>query len=247
MEIFGVVVFGAIFGSFISAASWRLPREENLVSESSKCRSCKADLKTRDLVPIFSWLFSRGKCRHCGVGIGKRYILCELLTVATFLLNYFIYGLSPEFFVITLFCIGMLILIISDFETYIIPDTSVVLMAIAAISHAILFDKDISGLVLAAVIAVLGSLAVRQIFIWVMKKDPLGFGDVKLFAVAGLWLGSFMLPFYLILSGVLGIVTGAVWQKLFKQEVFPFGPAMAVSLYIMIVFYNEIASLLLLK
>ena len=247
LEILLVVAFGAIFGSFISAASWRLPREENLISESSQCRSCKAKLGAKDLIPVFSWLLSRGKCRHCGAGIGKRYILCELLTIAIFVVNHQIFGLTVEFFVVTTASIGILILIISDFETYIIPDTSQVLLLISGLAHAFLLEKEWQGLAIGAISGLIISLGLRQIFMWVLKKDPLGLGDVKLFAIAGIWIGGLLMPFYLILSGILGTLTGIVWQKVTKKEAFPFGPALAISLYIFIIYYNEISGLLLLK
>lgn len=71
--------FGAIIGSFINALSYRLPRGISMVKPRSSCPSCKAVLGVRDLVPIASYLWHRGSCAHCGVKIGKRYLMIELI------------------------------------------------------------------------------------------------------------------------------------------------------------------------
>ena len=68
---------------------------------------------------------------------------------------------------------------------------------------------------------------------FVLKKDALGMGDVKFFAVAGLWLGGAMLPAFCILSGVMGIILGGVWQRVTGSQLFPFGPALILSMYIL--------------
>lgn len=78
------VVLGAVFGSFATAAAWRLPRGEPLVVARSRCPRCGTTLQARDLVPVVSWLLLRGRCRACGAGIGWRYPVAELATAALF-------------------------------------------------------------------------------------------------------------------------------------------------------------------
>jgi len=73
-------VAGLIFGSFITALSYRLPRGQSMIKPRSSCPSCNTVLGVRDLVPVFSWIFSGGKCRYCGTLIGRRYLLIELLS-----------------------------------------------------------------------------------------------------------------------------------------------------------------------
>lgn len=78
----------------------------------------------------------------------------------------------------------------------------------------------------AGIVWILG-VAVQHI----LKRDALGFGDVKFFAVAGLWLGAGMLPVFLILSGILGCAFGIFWKKIKQKDIFPFGPALILALY----------------
>ncbi len=73
------VIIGLVLGSFITMLSYRLPRKISIVTPRSACPSCKTTLGLLDLVPVFSWIFMKGKCRHCGVHIGARYVIIELI------------------------------------------------------------------------------------------------------------------------------------------------------------------------
>lgn len=87
---YGFVV-GAILGSFINALSYRLPRGISMVTPRSSCPSCKMALGIRDLVPILSWLISKGRCNHCGAPYGKRYLVIELFMAASCALLYVLF------------------------------------------------------------------------------------------------------------------------------------------------------------
>jgi leader peptidase (prepilin peptidase)/N-methyltransferase len=74
------LLVGLALGSFFTMLQYRLPRRLSIVGPRSFCPSCKTPLNVFDLVPVFSWLYARGRCRHCGVAIGKKYIWIELVT-----------------------------------------------------------------------------------------------------------------------------------------------------------------------
>lgn len=245
MEIFIAAIFGACFGSFITAASYRLPREENLVSESSKCPKCKHKLGARDLIPIFSWLFSGAKCSYCKTKISWRYPLTELITAGAFAALFWRYGLTLEFALIAILTVALLILIISDFETFIIPDTTVVLTALSGLLWQIFIAKmgwlEIVGtIVFAAGILLL----VRWVFTKILKREAMGLGDIKFTAAAAIWLGIDNVPLYLIIGGSLGILTHLVWRIFNKNPEFPFGPALAVALYVLVLIDIDFKNLL---
>jgi prepilin signal peptidase PulO-like enzyme (type II secretory pathway) len=87
---------GLALGSFVTMLSYRLPRRLSIVSPGSFCPQCKTPLKTRDLVPVFSWLISGGKCRYCRVKIGTRYIFIELATALSSMAAFVLIGFEPS-------------------------------------------------------------------------------------------------------------------------------------------------------
>ncbi|NBX02749.1 MAG: prepilin peptidase [Alphaproteobacteria bacterium] len=236
MEIILVIAIGLVFGSFITCVSYRLPLGLDIVKKPSYCPACDAKLTTLDLFPLFSWLFSRGKCCHCGVKVSARYPMTELATAGTFLLIYSFYGLSAVGIILMVMAVLLLIMIVVDFEHYIIPDS--VHLFLLPLGFAFHFARGsdasevVSGLALGGGIG----LALHYGYKWLRKKDGLGFGDVKFLAVAGLWLGLKPIVPFLFFSGVLGVATGLLWRVLKRGNLFPFGPALAVSLFICVAF-----------
>ena len=95
IEILLIAATGLCFGSFITVAAYRLPLGQEIVRTPSHCTSCNRKLGVLDLFPVFSWLFSGGRCRHCGVAVSVRYPLTEIATASMFLLIYTRYGISP--------------------------------------------------------------------------------------------------------------------------------------------------------
>ncbi len=95
-RIFAGLLIGPVLGSFATMLSYRLPRRLSIVAPPSSCPQCKARLGPRDLVPIFSWLFSKGRCRHCGAKISVRYPLIELAATAATLAAFIGLGFSWE-------------------------------------------------------------------------------------------------------------------------------------------------------
>src|SRR5271154_5209537 len=94
MTILFTLFCGLVFGSFITLASWRLPRGEDIIVKPSRCPKCENKLGFRDLWPVLSWALSKGKCRHCGTKVSARYPLIEIVTAALFLLVYSRYGIT---------------------------------------------------------------------------------------------------------------------------------------------------------
>jgi prepilin signal peptidase PulO-like enzyme (type II secretory pathway) len=245
MEIFIAAILGACFGSFITAASYRLPREENLIFESSKCPKCGNKLRARDLIPIFSWIFSGAKCRYCTSKISARYPLTEIITAAAFAALNWHYGTTLQFALLATLTVALLILIISDLETYIIPDTSNVLVAISGVLYQIFITKSAWTEIIATIIFAAGILLlVRWSFTKILKREAMGLGDIKFTAAAAIWLGINNVPLYLIIGGSLGILTHLVWRIFNKNPEFPFGPALAVALYVLVLADVDFVALL---
>ena len=228
-----VIATGLIFGSFITLASHRLPRAEEIIFQPSHCPACNATLRARDLWPVLSWLAERGRCRHCHASIHWRYPLIELCTALLFVMIYWQYGWTEKTLILSLAAVTLLTMIVVDLEHYIIPD----------LVHCVLLPLgvwwNISALTDAGWGLLLGlalGLALRYGYRWLRHKDGLGLGDVKFLAVAGVWLGPELLVPFLFFSGILGMGTALAWRLLGHGRKFPFGPALAASLFICVAY-----------
>lgn len=241
IELFFVLATGLIFGSFITCASWRLPRGEDVIKKPSYCPGCNTKLGFRDLWPVLSWASAGGKCRHCKAKVHWRYPATELVTAAVFFLIYDQFGISTQGILLALLAVALLIMIVVDFEHYIIPDEiHYFLLPLGVIYHLVMetpMDEPLYGFF----ITLLLGLMLHYGYRWLRKKDGLGFGDVKFFAVAGLWLGITAMPPFLFYSGFIGTALGLLWRVLGKGPRFPFGPALAVSLFLCLV-YPEVTA-----
>ena len=98
-----IFIFGMVIGSFFNVLGYRLPKKESIVFPSSHCPNCKHKLNFRDLFPVLSYLFLKGKCRYCKIKISPIYPLIELITGILFVISYLIFGISIDFIIAIVF------------------------------------------------------------------------------------------------------------------------------------------------
>lgn len=231
MEIVYLVLFfiyGLIFGSFFNVVGLRVPKKESIVSPPSHCTTCERNLTTLDLIPVFSYLFLRGKCRGCQSNISPIYPFMEFLTGVLFALSYTMFGFSLELVVAILFISMLVIITVSDIAYMLIPNKILLPFAIA-----ILMARLFSPLtpwwdsLLGAVVG-FGVLYL----IAVVSKGGMGGGDIKLFFVLGLVLGTVHTLLTLFLAALIGSVIGLVLLKKAgksRKTPIPFGPSIAIA------------------
>ena len=237
-------VIGSVFGSFINCAAYRISKGESFVKGRSYCPNCGHELGVLDLFPVFSWLFLRGRCRYCGEKISARYILAELffagLTVCCFLkFGISVAALRNFVFLCCLFCLALV-----DMQSFIIPDGCLMIAALAwalAVPFLRLWPEGVIKSLLAALIYGGGMLVLSLVMDRLLGKESLGGGDIKLFAVVGLYLGLIQTLFCLLLSSVLGLLFIAASKKKRGEEI-PFGPAIALAAGIMLFFGDSFTS-----
>lgn len=240
LELLLVITFGLCMGSFITMASHRFSLEgekiKDLLLKRSHCVMCKKQLKIKNLVPLFSWVIQKGKCSFCRGKIAIKYPLIEFSTAIIFVIIYFSVGkiIDAKLALICLIATLMIIAVITDLEGYFIPDTIQITLAVLILVFH-LFNMDEKSLFYyfsSAILFFIFGLILHLGFLFVTKKDGIGFGDIKFFAVAGFLLGYSEFAVFMLFSGALGIIFGLIWKKITKAEIFPFAPSLIASLAI---------------
>jgi len=232
---------GMIFGSFFNVCIYRIPEKKSIANPPSHCYNCNTRLKPLDLVPILSWTLLRGKCRYCGQKIAPRYALVELLTGILFVLVYSVYGYNAITLYYLLLVSLLVIITFIDIDHYIIPDELIIFGCVFAIIVNVLGQGiGIKDSILGALICGGGMLLLIYLIELIVKKEVMGGGDIKLFAMTGLFLGvkggllTILLSVYV--GAIYGIIT-IVYSKIKKQEynsMIPYGPFISVGALIVV-------------
>jgi len=218
----------------------------NLVVPRSACQTCGHQITAMENVPIISYLFLRGKCSGCKSSISVRYPLIELLTGLLFAFSAYQFGWSQQT-VATIILSGMLItLIFIDIDRKLLPDN--IVYPLLWIGLFINIDNTFISLEESVIGALAGYLSLWSIF-WLFKlatgKEGMGYGDFKLLAALGAWLGWKMLPLIIMLSSVVGAVLGIlilVLNKKGRETTLPFGPYLAIAGLVALFWGNELVS-----
>src|SRR6266568_2376944 len=238
-----IFVFGLAFGSFLNVCVYRLPRDLSVVHPRSACPNCNQWIAFHDNVPVLSWLLLRGRCRHCKASISARYLVVELLTGALFLACYWHFGLTLAMLKYCVLGFLLLGLIFTDAETKLLPNKLTLtglglglvfslLVPVNDLASQLLpgvvplpMSSDVSWHLLSLLDALLGA-AVGASFIYgagaiylrARGVEGMGFGDVKLMAMIGAFLGMKLTIFTLFTASIAGSLFGlwtvfAVWIK----------------------------------
>ncbi|MCK9265650.1 prepilin peptidase [bacterium] len=240
MEIL-IFILGLIFGSFANVVILRLPKGKSLINPGSSCVKCGKSIKFYDNIPLLSFLILKGKCRFCGEKISARYFLVELLSGILFLLIFNKFGLSPAFFIYTLFVYSLLIVGFIDIDTFLISDVFVLPLVVLGPILSFLFPSMHTGLsniqsLLYSVFGILlggGLLIFLSLFgKFLFKKEAMGGGDVKLLAMIGAFLGwksVFLTLFFASLLGTIISLFLIVTKKKTVEDYVPFGPYLGIG------------------
>lgn len=224
-------VFGLVFGSFGNAWAWRIVHGEKITHGRSHCANCGHTLAAKDLVPLFSYLALKGRCRYCKKPIARRYPLAELICALIFVSMLARFDLSWT--CLRFLILGFLLFVASlvDIDSMILPDG---LLITAAVSSLIRLLEDVSSwkdMLIGGLAVSVPLLLIVLLMDKVLKKESMGGGDIKLIAVLGLHFGALQTLFLLILACVTGLIIAAIRKK-GKSDPFPFGPAIAIAAWI---------------
>lgn len=244
MTLFFIAIFALIFGSFASCVSYRLGNSEKFVFTRSKCVNCGFVLGAKNLIPLFSYLFQRGKCQKCQQKISIRYPIIEalflLFFIAIFLLND--QKIDQKLVFLCIFATILLIMSIVDFEHYFIPDLLQIALFIAVLSFVVMQFGYANLLINLwhGVIFMSFGIFLYLLFYFASNVSAIGIDDIKILFTIGFAIGiDLFLPF-IFLAGVLGMVFGLIWTKVKDDETFPFAPALALSFLFCLIFDKKL-------
>ncbi|MCU1587488.1 MAG: Prepilin peptidase [Frankiales bacterium] len=232
-------VLGLLIGSFLNVVIWRVPRGESVVRPPSACPACGQAIRSFDNVPVLSWLLLRGRCRDCAEPISARYPLVEGLTGALFALTAWHFGFDAALPAYLYFVAVGVALALIDFDVHRLPDALTLPsygVGLVLLGGAAAVDGEWHALLRAVICA---AIAFGFYFaVWFAYPAGMGFGDVKLAGVVGLYLG--WLSYGILATGLfLGFFLGAVisvglvaFAGAGRKTRVPFGPFMLVGAYL---------------
>jgi len=225
------VLLGLIFGSFANVLVYRLPKGESIVTPGSRCPSCGHAIAWFENIPLVSWLALKGHCRYCRETIPVRYPLLELCMGLTWGYMAWHFGWSSGLVMALTLSMILWVLTWIDLETGLLPNA----ITLPGIGIGIIFSM-VTGHMMDGVLGAVAGYGVfwlvARIFFLLTNREGMGYGDFKLLAMLGAFLGWQALPFIIFLSSVCGAVIGSLYLLLARKHIYtqiPFGPWLAVS------------------
>ena len=241
------VILGMIVASFLNVCADRLPAGQSLVYPPSHCPSCSRRLAVMDLIPLFSYLCLRGRCRYCKTAIPRRVLWVEIATTALFGLAYWQYGLSIAL-PIALFYISLfMVIIVIDFEHGLILNKVTYPALVIALLLSVFFTiflPEVSIVPSIARAAIGGGIGfVFFLLVALVSRGGMGFGDVKLAALIGLATGFPLVIVALIMGMLLGGLAAVILLVLKvkkRKQAMPFGPFLAAAAIVTLLWGGDI-------
>lgn len=261
-----VGLFSLCIGSFLNVVIYRTPKmmeqewrndcqlflhpEQPVIDESklslskpaSTCPKCKTEIRWYQNIPVISWLALRGKCGSCQNPISIRYPLIELLTALCSLVIVAVFGPTLQMLFGLLLTWTLIALTFIDFDTQLLPDRYTLTLAALGLginSYAIYTSP--TSAIWGYIIGFLCLWIVYYLFKIITGKEGMGYGDFKLLAALGAWMGPLMLPLIVLLSSMVGAIIGIILLKIRKENrPFAFGPYIAIAGWIAFIWGEQI-------
>ena len=261
-----VGIFSLCIGSFLNVVIYRTPKmmeqewrqdcqlllhpeqaildkeKLSLSKPASTCPQCKSPIRWYQNIPVISWLVLRGKCGTCANPISIRYPLVELLTAVCALTVVAIYGPTLQMLFGLILTYTLIALTFIDFDTQLLPDRYTLPLAALGLginSYAIYVSPTTA--IWGYLIGFLCLWIVYYLFKIITGKEGMGYGDFKLLAALGAWMGPLMLPLIVLLSSLVGAIIGIILLKVRKEnQPFAFGPYIAIAGWIAFLWGEQI-------
>ena len=268
MELALALFFGFIVGSFLNVCIVRLPHGRSVNFPRSHCPNCKKQIAFYDNIPILSYLILRGKCRHCRHKISARYPAVEIATGLISLLLYLKFGLSLQWGIYLVFCSALLVLALIDVDHRILPDAITLngiwagIVASIVLAHSDGFVSrilhwagiEVSNPRLIALIGSVFGLVIGGGLLWLVGEafyrirgiEGMGFGDVKMMAMVGAFLGAPLTLFTIMFGSLVGSIIGIALIRFggkTREYELPFGTFLGIGAIVAVLYGNDLIRL----
>jgi leader peptidase (prepilin peptidase)/N-methyltransferase len=251
VEILLIILFailGLAVGSFLNVCIDRLPQNKSIAFPPSHCEACQHKLAAKDLIPVFSYLRLRGRCRYCQASVPRRLFWVELATGVVFALLAWHYGLSPALGIMAFYACLFIVIFVVDLEQGLILNKvvypgMVVALLLALLPRPWLTQWIVTGIANAAIGGAIGFALF--LLIAIVSRGGMGWGDVKLAALIGLATGFPLVFFSVIMGAILGGIVAValvISKKRKRRQTIPFGPFLAVAAMITLLWGSNIMS-----
>lgn len=263
-----VFIFSLLVGSFLNVVAYRLPimmrhqaeddylefseqdpKERalfNLSTPHSACPKCKSAIKPWQNIPVISYLWLKGKCANCKTPISARYPTVEFTTALLGLLVAYQFGATWQCAALLIFSYFLVALTLIDMDEYLLPDNlTLPLMWVGLFANSFSVFTSLESAVYGAMAGYLSLWSIYWLFKLVTGKEGMGYGDFKLLAAIGAFLGWQALPVVILLSSVVGAVVGIIGIVILgrdKNIAIPFGPYLAAAGFIAALWGNDITA-----
>jgi leader peptidase (prepilin peptidase)/N-methyltransferase len=249
--------YGAVIGSFLNVCILRLPAGESVVRPRSRCPRCGSGIRPYDNIPILSWLILRGRCRNCAEPISPMYPIIELVTGVLFWIAAARYGLSWQTGKMAVFSAILVVLVVTDWRERMLPDKINFPGIVIGLAFSLVVPvrdgmssllagmaglAPLPGMLASFLDAVLGGLVgagllygVGELYYHLRKQEGMGFGDVKMMAMAGTFLGLQLTLFTIFFASIIGAISGGLFMLAFRKQAnyeLPFGVFLGVAAWI---------------
>jgi leader peptidase (prepilin peptidase)/N-methyltransferase len=235
-----VLIIGLIFGSFFNVCIYRIPAGKSVAYPPSSCGRCNTRLRALDMIPVLSYIFLGGKCRYCKESFSPRYAVVEFMTGIIYMSIFMIYGFSFAFLKYVILSSFLIVIGMIDYNTtdvYSKTTYPAIAVGIIFIIAAYFSGYEVKSFILGGI---LGGGAITLI---ILLTKGMGWGDVEICLLCGLYLGFantvLMLFLSFILGGVIGLLLIATKVKS-RKDYMPFGPSIAIAAIIVIIFGEKI-------
>ena len=229
MNVIYVILFfiiGLVFGSFYNVVGIRLCKGESIIFPGSHCMKCNHKLAFYELIPVFSYIFLKGMCKSCKEKISIMYPLVELFTGILFGISFYKYGFSLELIISILLCSLFMIVVVTDLNYYIIPDSIIIFFGILIFIYNIV-SKGFLGACTYVVYGLLMFLLMYLLMMFgnaIFKKESLGGGDIKLMGILGMINKPLVSILGLSIASFVALPCSLFFLFKNKDKIIPFGP-----------------------
>ncbi|PIY97027.1 MAG: prepilin peptidase [Candidatus Kerfeldbacteria bacterium CG_4_10_14_0_8_um_filter_42_10] len=234
-----ITIVGLIIGSFLNAIIYRLHKGISFLKGRSFCPHCRHTLSAQDLIPLFSFIIQKGRCRYCRKKISWQYPLVELAAALVLIVLYFNFGLSLEFFIYSLYSLFLIVIFVYDLKYYLVLDQVAIPAILLGFTGSLILEMSLTKLLIGGIIG-LGFFLIQFI---ISRGKWIGGGDLRLGLMCGFMVGwpkIVPLVFITYISGAVVAIGLMIIKKKKWQDMVPLGIFLSFATLIVLLFGEEI-------